>query len=146
MVLRGSTTTCISSSSSAPLAKLLTQARKISTSKSSSTQPPRLGVIKQSVRDRNFAFANVAVFVSKSRRTPTQKTYDAKWIVYTRWCHRRKVNPVSAPLSITADFLFYLFLWVKLQMNTSKGYRYMISSTFNLRLVIESDLTLSCQN
>ena len=82
--------------------------RKVSASKSASTQPSRLGVIKQSVRDRNFAI--VAIFVSKSRRTSTQKAYDAKWIVYTHWCHRRTVNPVMAPLTVIGDFIFYLFL------------------------------------
>ena len=54
MVIRGSTTTCLSSSSSSTLSKLLTNKRKVSTSISPSTQPSCLGVIKQSVRDRNF--------------------------------------------------------------------------------------------
>ena len=90
MVLRGSTTTCLSSSSSSFLSKLLTQSRKVSTSKSPSTQQSRLRVIKQSVRDKNLA--NVAVFVSKSRQISTQKPYDAKWILYTIRYHRRKVN------------------------------------------------------
>ena len=69
---------------------------------------------------------NVADFVSRSRRTSTQKVYDAKWIVYTRWCHRRKVNPISAPLTVIADFLIYLFSEKKYQIST---YRSMISNT-----------------
>ena len=105
MALRGSTTTCLSSSLSSTLSKLLTSKRNVSTLITPSTQPSGLGVIKQSVRDRKF-FANVAEFVSKSRQTSTQKVYDAKWIVYTRWCHRRKVNPVSAPLTVRAHFSF----------------------------------------
>ena len=107
MVLRGSATTCLSSSLSSTLSKLLTQSKESINIKSPSTQPSHLGVIKQSVRDKKFA--NVAVFVSKSRRTSTQKAYDAKWIVYTSWCHRRKVNLVLAPLTVIADFLFYFF-------------------------------------
>ena len=49
---------------------------------------------------------NLADLVSTSRRTSTQKVNDAKWIVYICWCHRRKVNPVSAPLTVIADLPF----------------------------------------
>ena len=72
-VLRGSTSTCLSSSLSSTLSKSInTSKRKVSTSKPPSTQPSCLGVIKQSVRDRKF-LQNVADFVSKSRRTSSQK-------------------------------------------------------------------------
>ena len=65
MVLRGSTITCISSSSSSTLSKTInTSKRKVSIAKPPSTQPSRLGFIKQSVRDRTFS-QNVADFVSK---------------------------------------------------------------------------------
>ena len=159
MVLRGSTCTCLSSSSSFTLSKSInTSKRKVSTSKSPSTQLSRLGVIKQSVRDRKFSqnvadfvsksrpgsyqairdrkfSQNIADFVSKSRRTSTQKVYDAKWIIYTRWCHRRKVNPVSAPLTVIADFLIYLFSEKKYmyQISTIKGYSSMISNTLKFK-------------
>ena len=43
------------------------------------------------------------------KRASAQKVYDANWVVYSNWCHRRKVNPVSAPLTVIADFLIYLF-------------------------------------
>ena len=58
-----------------------TSKRKVSTSKSPSSQPSRLGVIKQSITDKKFS-KTVADFVSKSRRTSTQKVYDANWIVF----------------------------------------------------------------
>ena len=129
MVLRGATSTGFSSSSSSSFSKSVnTSKRKVSTSKPPNSQPSHLGVIKQSIRDKQKS-KNVADFVSKSRRTSTQKVYDAKWIVYTRWCHRRKVNPVSAPLTVIADFLIYLFSEKKYQINTIKGYRSMISNT-----------------
>ena len=38
----------------------------------------------------------VANFVSKSRRKSTQKVYDTKWVVYSNWCHRKKIDSVSA--------------------------------------------------
>ena len=105
MILRGTTSACLSSSSSSTFSKTInTSKRKVSTSKPPSSQPSRLGVIKQSVRDRKFS-QNIADFVSKSRRTSAQKVYDMKWTVYTRWFHRKKVNPVSAPLAVIAVFL-----------------------------------------
>ena len=97
LVLRGTTAACLSSSSSSIFSKTIyTNKRKVSISKPPSSQPSRLGVIKQSVRDRKF-LQNVADFVSKSRQTSAQKVYDAKWTVYTCWCHRKEVNPVSGP-------------------------------------------------
>ena len=108
VVLRGITTVSIISNSSSALSKTTdTSKRKVSTSKSPVTRPSHLGVIKQSIRDKKFS-QNVADFVSKSRRTSTQKIYDAKWIIYSNWYHRKKVNPVSAPLTVIANFLIYL--------------------------------------
>ena len=75
----------------------------------------------------------VADFVSKSRRTSTQKVYDSKWVVYSNWCHRKKVNPVSAPLTVIADFLIYLFSEKKYQISTIKGYRSVISNTLKFK-------------
>ena len=133
MVLRGSTITSLSISSSSTLSKTInTSKMKVSTSKPPSTQPSRLRVIKESVRDRKF-LQNVADFFSKSRQTSTQKVCDAKCIVYTRWCHRRKVNPVSVPFTAIADFLIYLFSEKKYQISTIKGYRSMISNTLKFK-------------
>ena len=68
----------------------------------------------------------VATFVSKSRRKSTQKVYDAKWTIYSNWCHRRKVDPVSALLTVIADFLIYLFSEKKYQIS-------MISNTLKFK-------------
>ena len=133
MVLRGTTTTSFSSSSSSTLSKTTdTSKRKVSTSKPPVTRSSCLGVIKQSITDKNL-LQNVADFVSKSRRTSTQKVYDAKWIVCSNWCHRKKINPVSAPLTIIADFLIYLFSERKYQISMIKGYRSMISNTLKFK-------------
>ena len=133
MVLRGTTTTSFSSSSSSALSKTTdTSKRKVSISKSPTTRPSSLGVIKQPIRDKTF-LQNVADVVSKSRRTSTQKVYDAKWIVHSNWCHRRKINPVSAPLTVIADFLVYLFSEKKYQITTIKGHRSMISNTLKFK-------------
>ena len=64
MVLRGTTSTGLSSSSSFSFSiSVHTSKRKVSTSKSPSSQPSRLGVIKQSIRDKKIS-KNVADFVS----------------------------------------------------------------------------------
>ena len=146
LVLRGPTTTCLSSSSSSSLSKpIITNKRKVSTSKPPSSHSSCLGIIKQSIRDKNFS-KNAGDFVCKSRRTSTQKVYDAKWIVYTCWCHRRNVNPVSAPLTVIADFLIYLFSEKKYKISTIKGYRSMISYTLKFKTGNRIGSNLSCQN
>ena len=133
LVLRGPTTSCLSSSWSSSCSKPINLSkRKVSASKPPSFQPSRLGVIKPSIRDKKFS-NNIADFVSRSRRISTQKVYDAKWIVYTRWCHRRKDNSVSAPLTVIADFLIYRFSEKKYQISTIKGYKSMISNTLKFK-------------
>ena len=124
---------CINSNSSSVLPKTANTSKgKISTSKSPITRSSRLGVIKQSIRDKKFS-QKVADFVSKSRGKSTQKVYDAKWIVYSNWCHRKKVNLVLAPLTVIADFLIYLFSKKNYQISTIKGYRAMISNTLKFK-------------
>ena len=96
------------------------------------SRPSRLGVIKQSIRDKKFS-QNVADFVSRSRRASTQKVYDAKWTIFSNWCHTKKVNPISAPITVIADFLIFLFSEKKCQISTIKGYRSMISNTLKFK-------------
>ena len=105
---------------------------KICSSKPPTSRPSRLGVIKQSIRDKKFS-QDVAGFVSRSRRTSTQKVYDAKWSIFSNWCHTKKVNPISAPITAIADFLIFLFLEKKCQISTIKGYRAMISNTLKFK-------------
>ena len=106
--------------------------RKICPSKPPNSRPSRLGVIKQSIRDKKFS-QNVADFVSRSRRASTQKVYDAKWTIFSNWCHTKKVNPISTPITGIADFLMFLFSEKKCQISTIKGYRSMISNTLKFK-------------
>ena len=126
VVLRGVTTISISTNSSSAFSKTA------DTSKSPIAIASRLGVIKQSIRHKKFS-QRVADFISKSRRKSTQRVYDVKWIVYSNWCHRKKINPVLAPLTVIADFLIYLFSEKKYQISTIKGYRAMISNTLKFK-------------
>ena len=133
VVLRTSSSISVSSDSSATNSKTTDSIqRKICTSKPPNSRPSRLGVIKQSIRDKKFS-QNVADFVSRSRRASTQKVYDAKWTIFSNWCHTKKVNPISAPITVIADFLIFLFLEKKCQISTIKGYRSMISNTLKFK-------------
>ena len=133
VVLRTSSSICVSSDSSATNSKSTDSIqRKICTSKPPNSRPSRLGVIKQSIRDKKFS-QKVADFVSRSRRASTQKVYDAKWTIFSNWCHTKKVNPISAPITVIADFLIFLFSEKKCQISTIKGYRSMISNTLKFK-------------
>ena len=101
-------------------------------SKSSNALPSRLDIIKQSIRDRQFS-QRIADHVSRARRVSTRKVYDAKLEVFTAWCSRRKISPVSASSINIADFLLYLFEEKTCQVSTIEGYRAMISNTLKFK-------------
>ena len=108
MVLRGSTTTCLSSSSSSALSKTInTSKRKVSNMETSVLNLHAWELSSSQLEIENFR--KMLQILSPNQDKPTQKVYDAKWIIYTCWCHRRNVNPVLAPLTVIADFLIYLF-------------------------------------
>ena len=133
VVLRTSSSISVSSDSSATNSKTTDSIqRKICTSKPPNSRPSHLGVIKQSIRDKKFS-QNVADFVSRSRRASTQKVYDAKWTIFSNWSHTKKVNPISAPITVIADFLIFLFSEKKCRISTIKGYRSMISNTLKFK-------------
>ena len=133
VVLRTSSSLSVSSDSSATNSKTLDSIqRKICSSKPPTSRPSCLGVIKKSIRDKKIS-QNVADFVSRSRRTSTQKVYDAKWTIFYNWCHTKKVNLISAPITVIADFLICLFLEKNCQISTIKGYRAMISNTLKFK-------------
>ena len=106
--------------------------RKDHTSKSGSSATSRLGIVQQSLRDRQFS-REVADHVSKARRESTLKVYDAKWQVFCRWAHQRKINPIQATPQIVADFFTFLFNVKKNQVSTIKGYRSTISNTLKFK-------------
>ena len=136
-----SVSTNMSSSLSRPSG---TVTRKISTSKHSTSCPSRLGIIKQSIRNKKFS-REVADHVSKARRASTRQVYDSRWKIFTNWASKRKINPSKATPDIIADFLIYLFKDKNCQVSTIKGYRSMISNTlkFSSNLDIGNDPVLS---
>ena len=106
--------------------------RQNSASKSRSSTTSRLGIVKQSLRDKQFS-SEVAEYVSKARRESTVKVYDAKWQIFRDWANERKIDPIQATPQIVADFLTFLFSVKKCQVSTIRGYRSTISNTLKFR-------------
>ena len=103
--------------------------RQNSASKSRSSTTSRLGIVKQSLRDKQFS-SEVAEHVSKARRDSTVEVYDAKWQIFR---DERKIDPIQATPQIVADFLAFLFSVKKCQVSTIRGYRSTISNTLKFR-------------
>ena len=106
--------------------------RQNSASKSRSSTTSRLGIVKQSLRDKQFS-SEVAEHVSKARRDTTVKVNDAKWQIFRDWANERKIDPIQATPQIVADFLTFLFSVKKCQVSTIRGYRSTISNTLKFR-------------
>ena len=106
--------------------------RQDSASKPGPSTASRLGIVKQSLRDRQFS-SDVAEHVSKARRESTVKVYDAKWQIFRRWADQRKIDPIQATPQIVADFLTFLISVKKCQVSTIKGYRSTISNTLKYK-------------
>ena len=122
-------TTGISASNSKPASSAK---RQNSASKPGPSTTSRLGIVKQSLRDRQFS-SDVAEHVSKARRDSTVKVYDAKWQIFRDWADQRKIDPIQATPQIVADFLTFLFSVKKCQVSTIRGYRSTISNTLKYR-------------
>ena len=67
--------------------------RQNSASKPGPYTTSRLGIVKQSLRDKQFS-SKVAEHVSKACRDSTVKVYDAKWQIFRDWADQRKIDPI----------------------------------------------------
>ena len=122
-------TTGISASDSKPASSAK---RQNSASKPGPSTASRLGIVKQSLRDRQFS-SDVAEHVSKALRDSTVKVYDAKWQIFRDWADQQKTDPIQATPQIVADFLTFLFSVKKCQVSTIRGYRSTISNTLKYK-------------
>ena len=108
MVLKGPTTVSVSSNSSSTLSKT-------SDAKGKFLHPNLPLLDLQAWELSNYqseikSFRKTLQILSQNQeKKSTQKVYDAKWVIYSNWCHRKKVNPVLAPLTVIANFFIYLF-------------------------------------
>ena len=133
MVFRAPRSVGVSTGISASNSKPASSAkRQNSASKPGPSTASRLGIVKQSLRDKQFS-SDVAEHVSKARRVSTAKVYDAKWQIFRDWADQRKIDPIQATPQIVADFLTFLFSVKKCQVRSIKGYRSTISNTLKYK-------------
>ena len=94
--------------------------------------PTRVDVIQRSFQEAGFP-RDVSHHLSRKTRSSSTRTYEAKWRVFARWCHGRRIDPLSAPLNDVLSFLCYLFDRLRLQPSTIEGYRAMLNPIFKAR-------------
>ena len=100
---------------------------------------PRASAIKE----QGFSAA-VAARIEAPQRGSTRSVYEAKWIIFTKWCLTHQVDFRASPVKSVADFLMYLFQDRKLQPSTIDGYRSAIADKLgNSPINISKDENLS---
>ena len=57
----------------------------------------------------------VAARIQAPRRGSNRSVYEAKWTIFTKWCHSNQVDFRAHPIKSVANFLLYLFQDRKLQ-------------------------------
>ena len=88
-----------------------------------------LETIQRFTRARGFSKC-VAQQVSLARRPSSRAGYQAKWLVFRRWC-RSEGHSISRPsLTKIADFLLWLRRSRRLSVSAVMGYRSMLSAVF----------------
>ena len=65
---------------------------------------PRAAAIKE----QGFS-ETVAVRIEAPQRGSTRSVYEAKWVIFTKWCLSNQVDFRASPVKSIADFLLYLF-------------------------------------
>ena len=92
------------------------------------------------INERGFSEA-VAARIEAPQRVLTKSVYEAKWTIFTKWCHRNQVD-FRAKI---ADFLLNLFQDRKLRPSTVDGYRSAIADKLeNLPINSSKDENLTC--
>ena len=92
----------------------------------------RLEAIKRSYEQTGLP-REVSEHLSRKNRQSSARTYEAKWRVYVRWCHGRRINPLSAPIDAILSFFCYLFDRLGLKPTTIDGYRAMLGPIYRAK-------------
>ena len=91
-------------------------------------QPPRLEIVKQSLRARGFS-EKAAERMSEAQKKSSLRVYEGKWQYFCKWCRDRNVDPLHSTPELVADFLIHLREDRNLAISTIEGYRTAISHT-----------------
>ena len=74
------------------------------------------------IKEQGFPEA-VAARIEAPQRGSIRSVYEAKWIIFTKWCLSNQVDFRAPPMKPVPDFLMYLFQARKLQPSIIDGYR-----------------------
>ena len=88
-----------------------------------------LETIQRFALARSFS-KRVAQQVALARRPSSRAGYQAKWLVYRRWCCAESHSISRPSLAKIADFLFWLRRSSRLSVSAVMGYRSMLSAVF----------------
>ena len=90
--------------------------------KNKSATLSRIEIVKKSLSTAGYSAA-VAARMAGAVRPSTARLYQSKWSIFTAWCGRRHVEPLSVSLPVIADFLLFLRDEKRFTVPTIKGYR-----------------------
>ena len=96
------------------------------------TAPTRVATIQQSFEQAGLS-TEVSQHLARKNRTSSSRTYEAKWRVFVRWCHGRRIDPLSAPLKDVLPFKYYCFDHLRLKPATIERYRAMLNPIYKAR-------------
>ena len=86
----------------------------------------------------------VAARIEAPQRPSTRAIYEAKWVLFVRWCQSNQADFRSPSIKQVADFLLYLFQEKRLQPSTIEGYWFAVADKLgNLSLKISKDENLN---
>ena len=112
----------VQSGPSQPAQSVDTALQSDSSQKSDKSKSPCMAPRATTIKQQGFSEA-VAARIEAPHRSSTSSVYEAKWVIFTKWCVTNHVDFRSPPVKSVADFLLYLFEDKKLQPSTIDGYR-----------------------
>ena len=92
---------------------------------------PRLETVKRYLKTQGFS-AKTANRITKRCRQSTNKLYEAKWRIYTNWCHKQKIDPIKITTQQLGDFFTHLHDDLNKGLSAIMGYRAVINNTIKL--------------
>ena len=111
--------------------------------KSGKPESPCMAPRASAIKEQGFSEA-VAARIEAPQRRSTRSVYEAKWVIFKKWCITNQVDFRAPPVKSVADFLMYLFQDRKLQPSTIDGYRSAIADKLgNSALNISKDENLT---
>ena len=109
------------------------------------SKSPCMAPRTSAIKEQGFSEAVAAAArIEAPQRGSTRSVYEAKWVIFTKWCITNQVDFRTPPVK-SADFLMYLFQDRKLQSSTIDGYRSAIADKLgNSPINISQDESLTC--